>query len=127
VIRAGRLDRDLLWDAIAGATAVVVPSFLESQSLLAVEAWTVGRPALLNAASPALAGQAQRSGGAIVYRGAAELTAAAAALLEDPDRAAALGAAGRRFVETRYRWDGVLDGVRGLIEDATRRASRRQG
>jgi glycosyltransferase involved in cell wall biosynthesis len=127
VVRAGRLERGLLWDAIAGATAVVVPSFLESQSLLAVEAWTVGRPALLNGASPALAGQAQRSGGAIVYRGAAELTAAAAALLDDPDRAAALGAAGRRFVETRYRWDAVLDGVRGLVDDATRRAARRQG
>ena len=127
VVRAGRLERGLLWDAIAGATAVVVPSYLESQSLLAVEAWAVGRPALLNAASPALAGQAQRSGGAIVYRGAAELVAAASALLDDPDRAAALGAAGRRFVETRYRWGAVLDGVRGLVEDAGRRAARRAG
>ena len=127
VVRTGRLERGLLWDAIAGATAVVVPSYLESQSLLAVEAWAVGRPALLNAASPALAGQAQRSGGAIVYRGAAELVTAAAALLDDPDRAAALGAAGRRFVDTRYRWEAVLDGVRGLIEDASRRAARREG
>ena len=127
VVRTGRLERGALWDAIAGATAVVVPSYLESQSLLAVEAWAVGRPALLNAASPALAGQAQRSGGAIVYRGAAELVTAAAALLDDPDRAAALGAAGRRFVDARYRWDAVLDGVRGLIEDASRHAARREG
>jgi glycosyltransferase involved in cell wall biosynthesis len=122
VLRAGRLERSLLWDAVAGAAAVVVPSFLESQSLLAVEAWAVGRPALLNAASPALAGQAGRSGGAALYRGPAELAAAAAALLDDPDRAAALGASGRRFVDSRYRWDAVLDRVGELVDEAERRA-----
>jgi glycosyltransferase involved in cell wall biosynthesis len=121
------LERAALWDAVAGAAAVVVPSFLESQSLLAVEAWAVGRPALLNAASPALAGQAQRSGGAAVYRGPAELAQAAAALLDDPARAAALGAAGRHFVETRYRWEAVLDGVVALVDEAERRAVLREG
>jgi glycosyltransferase involved in cell wall biosynthesis len=118
VVRAGRLDRATLWDAVAGAVAVVVPSFLESQSLLALEAWAVARPALLNAASPALAGQARRSGGALLYRGPAELAEAAARLLDDGDGAAALGAAGRRFVEDRYRWEAVLDGVCGLVEEA---------
>jgi glycosyltransferase involved in cell wall biosynthesis len=122
VVRAGRLERSLLWDAVAGAAAVVVPSFLESQSLLAVEAWAVGRPALLNAASPALAGQAGRSGGAVLYRGPAELAAAAAALLDDPDRAAALGASGRRFVDSRYRWEAVLDRVGELVDEAECRA-----
>ncbi|MDB5112974.1 MAG: Hexosyltransferase, partial [Chloroflexi bacterium] len=122
VLRAGRLERSLLWDAVAGAAAVVVPSFLESQSLLAVEAWAVGRPALLNAASPALAGQAGRSGGAVLYRGPAELAAAAAALLDDPDRAAALGASGRRFVESSYRWEAVIDRVGELVDEAERRA-----
>jgi glycosyltransferase involved in cell wall biosynthesis len=126
VVRVGMLERPALWDAVAGAAAVVVPSFLESQSLLAVEAWAVGRPALLNAASPALAGQAGRSGGAILYRGAAELAAAAAGLLDDPDRAAALGASGRRWVEARYRWTAVLDGVRELVAEAELRASLRR-
>jgi len=125
VLRVGRLERELLWDAVAGAAAVVVPSFLESQSLLAVEAWAVGRPALLNAASPALAGQARRSGGAAVYHGPAELASAAAALLDDPDRAAALGASGRRFVESHYRWETVLDGIGELVDEAERRALRR--
>jgi glycosyltransferase involved in cell wall biosynthesis len=126
VVRAGRLERAALWDVVAGAAAVVVPSFLESQSLLAVEAWAVGRPALLNAASPALAGQALRSGAAEVYRGPAELAQAAAALLDDPARATALGASGRRFVEARYRWEAVLDGVRTLVDEAERGAVLRE-
>jgi glycosyltransferase involved in cell wall biosynthesis len=127
VVRAGRLERALLWDAVAGAAAVVVPSYLESQSLLALEAWAVGRPALLNAASPALAGQAERSGGATLYRGPAELAAAAARLLDDPGRAAALGASGRRFVEDRYRWEVVLAGIAGLVDEARERAVAREG
>lgn len=126
VVRAGRLERSLLWDAVAGAAAVVVPSFLESQSLLAVEAWAVGRPALLNGASPALAGQAGRSGGAVLYHGPAELAAAAAGLLDDPDRAAALGASGRRFVESRYRWEAVLAGIATLVDEAERRSPLRR-
>jgi glycosyltransferase involved in cell wall biosynthesis len=119
--------RAVLWDAVAGAEAVVVPSFLESQSLLALEAWALGRPALLNAASPALAGQARRSGGALLYRGPAELAQAAATLLDGTDRPAALGAAGQRFVETRYRWDGVLDGLARLLREAEARAAARSG
>ena len=125
VLRAGRLDRAMLWDAVAGATAVVVPSFLESLSLLAVEAWAVGRPALLNAVSPALAGQAARSGGAVLYRGPAGLAEAAAGLLDSPERARALGAAGRAFVEAGYRWEVVLDGVRDLVQEAESRAALR--
>jgi glycosyltransferase involved in cell wall biosynthesis len=126
VVRAGRLDRGTLWDAVAGAEAVVVPSFLESQSLLALEAWAVGRPALLNAASPALAGQAERSGGALVYRGPAELAHAAAGLLDAPERSRELGAAGWRFVDSRYRWEAVLDGIGGLVEEAEARAAARR-
>jgi glycosyltransferase involved in cell wall biosynthesis len=87
----------------------------------------VGRPAVLNGASPALAGQAARSGGAILYRGPAELAAAAAALLDDPDRGATLGACGRRFVEDRYRWAAVLEGVTALVDEAERRAALRGG
>jgi glycosyltransferase involved in cell wall biosynthesis len=115
VIPVGRLDEAERWDAIAGAAAVVVPSFHESLSLLALEAWSLGRPAVLNAASPVLAAQAARSGAAIAYRGADELAAAAERLLTDPGRAASLGEAGRRHVARTYRWDLVHTRLRRLI------------
>ncbi|TMC48078.1 MAG: glycosyltransferase family 4 protein [Chloroflexi bacterium] len=118
VVRAGRLAEEERWDAIAGAAAVVVPSFHESLSLLALEAWSLGRPALLNAASPALAGQGARSGAAMTYRGAGELAAAAASLLTDRGRAAALGEAGRGYVAATYRWELVHERLRRLIAGA---------
>ena len=114
----GTLSRERLWDAIAGAVAVVVPSFHESLSLLALEAWAVGRPALLNAASPVLAGQAERSGAAITYRGAEGLADAAAQLLDDGGRARTLGDAGRAYVAANHGWDAVLERFEALLAAA---------
>jgi glycosyltransferase involved in cell wall biosynthesis len=107
VLPVGFVSERARWDAIAGAAAVVVPSFHESLSLLALEAWALGRPAILNAVSPALAGQASRSGGAVMYRGPEGLAATAAALLDDPARGSRLGAAGRAYVECEYTWEAV--------------------
>jgi glycosyltransferase involved in cell wall biosynthesis len=127
VVPVGRLDDAARWDALAGAAAVVVPSFHESLSLLALEAWAVGRPVLANAASPVLLGQVLRSGGGIGYRGPAELAQAAADLLSDPDVAAALGHSGRRYVELTYRWELVHARLEALIDDATAAARARGG
>jgi glycosyltransferase involved in cell wall biosynthesis len=126
VVPIGRLDERERWDAIAGASGVLVPSFHESLSLLALEAWAAGRPALLNGASPVLRAQAERSGGAFTYRGPSELAAAAGRLLDDPRLAARLGEAGRAYVRATYRWDDVLDGFEGLLATATERASARR-
>jgi len=120
VVPAGMLGEQERWDALAGAAAVVVPSFHESLSLLALEAWAVGRPVLANAASPVLAGQVRRSGGGTGYRGAAELATAAADLLADPEAAAALGRAGQRYVAATYRWQVVHANLERLIAAAGR-------
>ncbi len=118
ILPVGRLDEQARWDALAGAAAVVVPSFHESLSLLALEAWAVGRPVVANAASPVLLGQVLRSGGGIGYRGAAELAQAAADLLSDPDVATLLGRSGQRYVAATYRWELVHARLESLIEAA---------
>lgn len=120
MVAAGMLGEQERWDALAGAAAVVVPSFHESLSLLALEAWAVGRPVLANAASPVLAGQVRRSGGGIGYRGAGELATAAADLLADPPHAAALGRAGQGYVAATYRWQVVRANLERLIAAAGR-------
>lgn len=118
VVPLGRLDEAELWSAIAGAAAVVVPSFMESLSLLALQAWAAGRPCLLNGASPVLAGQAGRSRGALLYGSADEFADAAARLLDQPEAADRMGEMGRAFVAAGYRWDEVIRRLRGLIEAA---------
>jgi glycosyltransferase involved in cell wall biosynthesis len=119
VIGVGRLDERELWEAIAGAVAVVVPSSMESLSLIALESWAMGRPCLLNAASPVLAGHSARSGGAFTFATSEELAGRAAQLIREPQTATAMGAAGRAYVEATYRWDLAEKRLRVLIAGTT--------
>jgi glycosyltransferase involved in cell wall biosynthesis len=114
----GRIDERTLRDALAAASAVVVPGRLESLSLLALDAWNAGRPCLLNGAAPVLRGQAERSGGALVFTTTMEFVNASRALVDDAALAASLGASGRRYVARNYRWDDVIARLRHLIGPA---------
>ena len=51
---------------------------------------------------------------------AEEQAAAICSLLEDEQRAATLGRAGRRFVEERYSWESVLAPADELVSRLTR-------
>ena len=115
VVALGWVGDEERWSALAGAEAVVVPSRMESLSLVALEAWAVGRPCLLNADSPVLAGQAERSGGALLFRDPRELATATLRLLADPEETARRGDAGRRFVALNYRWNAVVRRLEDLI------------
>ena len=94
--------------AMAGSLALVQPSYFESFSLVLIEAWALGKPALVQGRCDVLDGHARRSGGGIPYRGFAEFEAALDLVRSDPGLAGALGRAGRRYVERRYGWDRVI-------------------
>ena len=116
----GRLD-DAAWhEAVAGAAAVVVPGALESLSLIALDAWSAGRPVLANSASPVLAAQLARSGGGVGWATTAEFVDAVAGIVADPAGAAAMGERGRGWVLATYRWDDVEARLVRLIEAAGR-------
>jgi glycosyltransferase involved in cell wall biosynthesis len=118
VVMTGAVDDATKEAAIAGCLALVQPSYYESLSMVLLEAWAHRRPALVQARCEVLVGQARRSGGAIPYAGFAEFEAAIDLLVEQPDLAAALGASGRRYVESRYAWDDVLGRYERFLEEA---------
>ena len=92
------------FDTIAAAGALIMPSFFESLSMVALEAWALGRPVLANARCDVLVGQSRRSNAGLYYGDAAEFGGALDALLDRPGLAAALGENGRRFYATHYDW-----------------------
>jgi glycosyltransferase involved in cell wall biosynthesis len=95
-------------DALAGATALVMPSPHESFSFVVLEAWSQGTPVLATARSPVLRGHVERSGAGLLYdRTARDFDAAAGALLADEALRKSLGERGRAYVEARYRWPGI--------------------
>jgi len=102
-----RPDREK-WDALAGATALVMPSPHESFSFVLLEAWSQGTPVLATARSPVLRGHVERSGAGLLFDGpAGDLGAAIDALLADEALRKALGERGRAYVEARYRWPRI--------------------
>lgn len=102
--------------AMGEALALVQPSYFESFSLVLVEAWALGKPALVQGRCDVLDGHARRSGGGIPYRGFAEFEAALDLVRSDPALAGALGRAGRRYVERRYAWDRVITRYEAFLE-----------
>ncbi|MDQ2753971.1 MAG: glycosyltransferase family 4 protein [Actinomycetota bacterium] len=120
IVTTGWVDDATRADAVAGAMALIQPSYFESFSMALGEAWAAGKPALVQAHAPVLAGQARRSGGAIAFHGYADFETAMDWLCAEPGLGRRLGAAGRRYVESRYRWDSVLSAYEDLLAQAIR-------
>jgi glycosyltransferase involved in cell wall biosynthesis len=96
-------DRDK-FDAIAASAALIMPSYYESLSMVALEAWALGRPVLANAHCDVLAGQCRRSNAGLYYANALEFSAALDRLLADRALASALGRNGRTYYQRHYDW-----------------------
>jgi glycosyltransferase involved in cell wall biosynthesis len=92
------------YDVLAGAEALVMPSYFESLSMVMIEAWALGVPVLANGRCDVLAGQCLRSNGGLFYASAREFEAMLDRLLDDPALAAELGENGRAFYEAHYEW-----------------------
>jgi glycosyltransferase involved in cell wall biosynthesis len=109
IVHLGRLSEQDKWDALAGSSAFVMPSLLESLSLVTLEAWAAGRPVIVDARSPVLAGMARRAGAGLAYRGGAEFAEICELLADRPELGDRLGAAGAAFVAGTYTWPRVVD------------------
>jgi len=93
---------------LGSARALVMPSPYESLSLVLLEAWNHGVPALVNGGCKVLQGQTVRANGGLYYHHANEFVEGLALLATDEALALRLGAQGRAYVETHYRWPRVM-------------------
>jgi glycosyltransferase involved in cell wall biosynthesis len=116
IITTGALGDAEKWGALAGAVALVNPSVNESFSIVALEAWAVGRPVLVNARCGPTAEHARRSHGGLAFAGYASFEAAVDLVVSDAGTAAALGAAGRSYVERSFAWPVVTARYRTWLE-----------
>jgi glycosyltransferase involved in cell wall biosynthesis len=110
-------------DALAGATALVMPSPHESFSFVILEAWSQGTPVLATARSPVLRGHIARSRAGLLFdQASGDLGAAISTLLADAALGKTLGERGRAYVEAHYRWPRItaqyLDFLARVFGDA---------
>ncbi|HAF10999.1 MAG TPA: hexosyltransferase [Chloroflexi bacterium] len=119
----GGLSDQQKFDALAGATALVMPSLLESLSMVTLEAWATGRPVIVDARSPVLSSMAARAGAGLAYRSWMEFAEIAELLIADGGLGDRLGRAGERFVQATYTWPVVVEKYRDLFAEVAARNS----
>ena len=89
---------------MAASELLIMPSYLESLSMVALEAWAMGKPVLANAKCDVLQGQCIRSNAGLFYGNYAEFAETMRAIDTTPSLQAALGRNGRAFFERHYAW-----------------------
>ena len=130
IIHVGFQENKDKFDLLKGAEFLVIPSQFESLSMVALEAWAVGKPVLANGRTEVLRGQCRRSNAGLWYSGYDEFREAFLALSRDPGMRERLGANGKRFFQANYSW-GVIEAkyleIISLLDQRRETASARSG
>jgi len=100
----GFIDDADKFDAMAAAELLIMPSYFESLSMVALEAWALGRPVLANAKCDVLKGQCIRSNAGLYYAGPEEFVETLRAIERNKWLAGSLGRNGRQFFREHYDW-----------------------
>jgi glycosyltransferase involved in cell wall biosynthesis len=100
----GFLEDQDKFDALAASDLLLMPSYYESLSMVALEAWALGKPVLVNGKCEVLRGQCVRSQAGLYYETQAEFIETLRAITEGRRLNDAFGDNGRRFFQQHYAW-----------------------
>jgi glycosyltransferase involved in cell wall biosynthesis len=124
IVSLGFVSEDTKWNALAACDALVMPSLNESLSMVLLEAWSVGKPVIVNGRCEVLVGQCQRSNGGLWYSNYEEWTRTIECL-QSGRVSSVLGRQGWRFVRQHYSWPSIerayLESVQSVIGGHTNR------
>jgi glycosyltransferase involved in cell wall biosynthesis len=116
VLRVGFLDLEERRAAYAEAIALVNPSELESFSIVLMEAWREGTPALVAAGSEVMREHVERSGGGFLFESYQTYRDGVDRLLDERGLGWRMGESGREYVLDTYSWPAVRSRLRETIE-----------
>ena len=100
----GFLGDEDKFDALAASDLLIMPSYFESLSMVALEAWALGRPVLANGRCDVLKGQCLRSNAGLFYESYEEFAETLYALESNGPLHARLGLNGREYFARHYAW-----------------------
>jgi glycosyltransferase involved in cell wall biosynthesis len=92
------------FDAVAASDLLVMPSYFESLSMVALEAWALGRPVFVNGHCDVLKGQCLRSNAGLYYHDGQEFIETLKTFERNQWLNVTLGRNGRRFYREHYDW-----------------------
>ena len=121
IVHLGFLSDEEKWNALAASDLLVMPSRLESLSMVTLEAWWAERPVLVNGKCEVLRGQCRRANAGLYYTSYEEFREALALLESNPSLRAGLGRNGRLYFDQHYTWPIIEQKYLSLITTATQR------
>ena len=107
VVDLGDVDVQERQDAYAAADLFIQPSVHESFSIVLMEAWLQGTPALVHADCAVTRQAAEASGGGLTFKDFGEFAAALDLLLADAELRRQMGRRGREYVLATCDWADV--------------------
>ena len=108
VIDLGYVKEQEKLDGMAACTFFCQPSYRESFSIVLMEAWLAGRPALVHRRCEVAVEHCRLAAGGLFFADYPEFEACVELLLADPQAAQRLGAAGGEYVRREYSWQAVI-------------------
>jgi glycosyltransferase involved in cell wall biosynthesis len=108
IIYVGYLSEQEKQEALMGAACVLIPSVMESLSLLLLESFAARTPVLVREGSPVLKDHCLKSNAGLFYNDYDEFSAAIDFLMERPHLRHLLGVNGQKYVERFYSWPKVI-------------------
>jgi glycosyltransferase involved in cell wall biosynthesis len=115
IIHVGFQENKEKFDLLQGAEFLVMPSQYESLSMVALEAWALGKAVLVNGRTDVLRGQCRRSNGGLWYNNYEEFREAILFLLAHSELRKRLGENGRKFFAENYTWDRIVNKYLSII------------
>jgi glycosyltransferase involved in cell wall biosynthesis len=104
-------------NAFAAATVFCQPSVHESFSIVLMEAWVQGTPALVNARCEVTREHCEQGQGGLFFNGYQEFEAILDRLIVDGVLRRKLGENGSRYVEQNFTWDKVISRFQRAVRD----------
>jgi glycosyltransferase involved in cell wall biosynthesis len=109
VVVVGRQSEEVKWGAMRACAFLMAPSPWESFSLVVLEAWLAGRPAVVNGRCEATVEHCRRSGGGLWFSDVVEFEVIVDRLLGDASLREHLAARGGEYARRQFSWTAVVD------------------
>ena len=116
----GYLSDEDKFDALAASDLLIMPSYYESLSMVALEAWALGRPVLANGRCDVLKGQCIRSNAGLYYERYEEFVETLYSLESNGPLHARLGQNGRDYFRRHYSWPVIERKYLDMLQQLSR-------
>lgn len=117
IVNLGFVSDEDKFNGIAGAEFLVLPSIFESLSIVVLEAFSLGKPVLVNGKCEVLKGHCDKCGGGFYYRGFRGFESRMLQLLVSEPFRHEMGEKGRRYVAENFQWSIIEKKFSELVED----------